>query len=93
MFNMHFVPSWTFLGPLGPLAFGRNIFDFLGWLLILILPFIILFILFDRLFSSDGYVSNKNILVELLKERYAQGDISKEEFQQKLHDLGNLSKS
>ncbi len=90
---MHFTPGWNFLGPFGPLAFGGSIFDFLLWLLILVIPFIILFALFDRFFSADSYASSpKNPPLEILKERYAQGDITKEEFNQKLHDLGSLSK-
>ncbi len=82
---------WFFVGPVGPLAFGRNAFDFLFWLLILALPFLLLFILFDRLFSGDGYSGNSRSPVEILKRRFANGEITKQEFDEKIHDLHHMA--
>lgn len=82
---------WVFIGPIGPLASARTIFDLLMWLFILILPFILLLALFDWIFSSDEYASsNNNSPREILKRRYASGEITKEEFNKKLHDLKEM---
>ena len=63
----------------------------LGWIfMVLLWGLVILAIvaLVKWLASSSGGIANKTSL-DILKERYARGEIDREEYQQKKHDLQN----
>lgn len=69
---------------MGPvmMAWGGPIFMFIFWILIIIL----LVLLIRRLLQS-GSTSGGESALDILKKRYARGEINKEEFETKKRDL------
>lgn len=59
----------------------------MGWLWLIVLVAVV--ILMFRLMGKQENVTTKNNAIDILKERYAKGEIDKEEFEQKRKDLTN----
>ena len=59
----------------------------LGWVLILIAIGVGVWFLMREPLSGAGQTERRSAL-EILKERYARGEIQREEFEQKKRDLG-----
>lgn len=63
----------------------------MGWIFMILFWGLVIFgalVLFRRSAGSDGGESRKTPL-DILKERYARGEIGKEEFEQKRRDIEN----
>lgn len=65
----------------GVVGYGMLIFGFIFWLLILIGLVLLIKYLWE------GGAKKEESALELLKKRYARGEISKEEFEEKKKDL------
>lgn len=65
----------------GVVGYGMLIFGFIFWLLILIGLILLIKYLWE------GGARKEESALELLKKRYARGEISKEEFEEKKKDL------
>lgn len=86
-----FIPMmWMMGGGGNPMMGGWNGFDVLGWLPMLL--FWVLLILgvvaLLRYLGRSGQHDNCKTPLEILKERYARGEIDKKEFEQMKKDLG-----
>ena len=66
----------------GPGAFGMG----WGWILGLVIVVVIIWIFF-KLMNQDKQVSNNQTPLDLLNERYAKGEIDKQEYEEKKRDL------
>ncbi len=67
----------------GAMGYGMVIFGLIFWILILI-GFVLLI---KYLWEHSGAKVEQESAIELLKKRYARGEISKEEFEEKKKDL------
>ena len=67
----------------GILGYGMFIFGFIFWILILVG----LVLLIKYLWEGGGGKREEESALEVLKKRYARGEISKEEFEEKKKDL------
>ncbi|MDO9097620.1 MAG: SHOCT domain-containing protein [Candidatus Methanoperedens sp.] len=65
----------------GVMGYGMLIFGFIFWLLILIGLVLLIKYLWE------GGAKKEESALELLKKRYARGEISKEEFEERKKDL------
>jgi putative membrane protein len=65
---------------------GMGGFMGLGWILILIAIAVVVWLLVRGPLGQGGQTERRSAL-DILKERYARGEIGKEEFEQKKHDL------
>lgn len=73
------------LGGFWPWIGGGMIFGLILWVLIIIgIIYLIRWIIRE---TSGGKESKKSEAIEILKERYAKGEINKQEFEEKLKDL------
>ena len=59
----------------------------LGWILILVAVVAVVWLLMRGPFSG-GTKTGRRSALDILKERYARGEIGREEFEQKKRDLG-----
>ena len=81
-------PIWW---PVGILAMSVFLLVLLGWALLNLAPVIlgiVAAVLGIRWLRKASEGSRSDPAVSVLRERYARGDISKEEFESKLRDLG-----
>lgn len=72
--------------------FGLGFFGILGAILLFLLPILLVMGIIDLLFSDSNPSQNQkenSYSLEVLKERYAKGEIDKEEFEKKKRDLSN----
>lgn len=60
-----------------------------GMMIVFWVIVVILVVFFVRYFSNDRRTEHKNEAIDILKERYAKGEINKEEFEAKKKDLLN----
>ncbi len=67
----------------GVVGYGMLIFGFIFWILILIG----LVLLIKYLWEHGGAKAGHESALEILKTRYAKGEISKEEFEEKKKDI------
>lgn len=68
-------------GP-GVMSWGGPVMMFIFWILIVVFAIL----LFRRLFRTGAFPEQESAL-EILKKRYARGEINKEEFEAKKRDL------
>lgn len=66
--------------------FGMG-FGALGMILVWVVPLILIFLLF-RYFSADRREGRGKTALEILEERYARGEIDREEYLKRRSDLG-----
>jgi putative membrane protein len=59
----------------------------MGWLWIIVLVAVV--ILMFKLIGKQDSETKSNTALDILKERYAKGEIDKEEFEQKRKDIAN----
>ena len=59
----------------------------LGWILIVIVIAVIVWLFVRGPLTMGGGQSERRSALEVLKERYARGEIGREEFEQKKRDL------
>jgi putative membrane protein len=76
--------GWGYRGGLGVMSWAGPVFMLALWVLIVV--GIIFFIRFMVRAGRSGRWQENNVL-EILKRRYARGEITKEEFEQKRKDL------
>ncbi len=69
----------------GGMMFGGGLTMLLWWLLPIGL---VVWVVFYLLKPSAGQGGAQNSALDILKERYAKGEIGKDEFEQKKRDLG-----
>ena len=50
------------------------------WLILIVILVVVVYFLFERKKSEDGDVPERETPLEILKKRYAKGEITKEEF-------------
>ncbi len=67
----------------GVMGYGMLIFGFIFWILILIG----LILLIKYLWEHGGAKAEHESALEILKKKYAKGEISKEEFEEKKKDI------
>lgn len=75
--------GWMGLGMIGVILF---------WILVIAFIIVLILALVKRLTGSSGLLSKQpqeKTALDLLKERYARGEIDRHEFEQKKSDLGN----
>jgi len=65
------------------MGYGMGILGLIFWILVIIG----LVLLIKYLWESSGAKREQESALEILKKRYARGDISKEEFEEKKKDL------
>ncbi|CAG0943131.1 hypothetical protein BROC_02142 [Candidatus Brocadiaceae bacterium] len=65
------------------MGYGTGIIGLIFWVLVIIG----LVLLIKYLWESGGAKREQDSALEILKKRYARGDISKEEFEEKKKDL------
>ena len=58
-----------------------------GWILWIAIIALIVFFLWQYLRQDKNLGNSKNSLLEILKQRYAKGEIDKEEYEEKKRDL------
>jgi len=85
---------WNYLGQDGSWGlFGLGMMFFMWLIMILFWISVVLGIiallrwLVNQLNGDGGYVRSKNSALEILKERYAKGEIDKKEFDDKMRDI------
>jgi putative membrane protein len=71
----------------GGWMFGGGGFMMLLWWLVPIALVVALAVYFAK--PSGGQSTTEKNALDILKERYARGEIGKDEFEQKKHDLGS----
>jgi putative membrane protein len=84
-------PLW---GPVGALGVGVLLLIFLGWVLLHLVPLVLAIVagvLGIRWLMRTTERPRSDPALSLLRERYARGEIGKEEFDAKLRDLGASS--
>jgi len=59
----------------------------LGWILILVVVAVVVWLLVRGQLSVSGLGAERPGALDILKERYARGEIDREEFEQKKRDL------
>jgi putative membrane protein len=59
----------------------------LGWILILVVVAVVVWLLVRGPLSVSGSGAERPRALDILKERYARGEIDREEFEQKKRDL------
>lgn len=79
--------TWIPYRPLHPFLMGAGIVGIILAVLIWLLPIILIIGIIDWLFSSDHDKEINDSSLEILRERYAKGEISKEEFEEKKRGL------
>jgi len=57
------------------------------WILLLVVVGVILYIVFSRTKPGSGGILPGERLIDILKQRYARGEITKEDFQEMKRDL------
>lgn len=65
--------------------FGGGPLMFLMWLI----PIVLVVALIVFLTKRPGFASDEKTALDILKERYARGEIGKDEFDQRKHDIDN----
>lgn len=71
----------------GGWMFGGGLVMLLVWLV----PIALLVWLVSAWVKHSGTASTEKAALDILKERYARGEIGRDEFEQKKHDIGNAS--
>lgn len=83
MFGWHEFGGHPFMG---------GVFMFLFWGLLLLAIVFLLRFLFGKTTSQDQGSPCPETAIDILKKRYAQGEISKEEFEEKMEVLNQFEK-
>ena len=71
----------------GDWMWGMGGFMGLGWILILIVIAVVVWLLVRGPLAGGGGYTERRSALDVLKERYARGEIGRDEFEQKKRDL------
>ena len=84
-------PAWW---PVGVVATALLLLVLFGWALLHLVPLLLVIVasvLGIRWFTGATGIRRSDSAVAILRERYARGEIGKEEFDAKMRDLGGAS--
>ena len=81
----HYDGTWPGMGWRHMMGFGYG--GILVWSIFLIILGLLIFIIIKGIKSSGQPISSQETPLEILKKRYAKGDITKEEFESIKRDL------
>ena len=82
-------PGWGMMNGWGYGGFGYGPFHLIIWIVILI-AIVAVVVWLVRSFSAGGYASppRRSAGLDVLEERYARGEINRDEYLQKKKDIG-----
>jgi putative membrane protein len=80
-------PGWGMMGGYGGYGYGFGIFHMIIWIVILI-AIVALVVWLMRSATGPGMPPRRSTGLDVLEERYARGEINRDEYLQKKKDIG-----